>query len=268
MCVTSLEAELKNTYIGVWEVQHSTFGERQVLAYQNSPKNLADGSNCMLLHVQSKQPLTPDCIIDTSQDPGFLQQMAHSILPRGRGNLFGASSKNFVVEMGIYHLALLNDVSEAALSKTLAQIPVEKQPKISLDYLNFYARTFPSFPLILCCFNNQEAKEASPVMVHYEPIHPDVFMFNTLDGHGSLPEVGELHEFHQTIITGSHHLTAAGNGFEPFNLSGISAELLPWLPQYGTALKIDQTLPNEDLLIDAAAIRHGGDADMRLGLLN
>ena len=105
MCITALDAFLADTYVGVWDIDHPTLGYRHVLAYQNTPKNLANTPNCMLLHVPTQTPLTPDCLLDTTNDPGFLEQMAESILPplpnAARG--IGSSSPNYVVEMGIYH---------------------------------------------------------------------------------------------------------------------------------------------------------------------
>ncbi len=263
MCVTTLEAELKKTRIGVWDILHPEFGYRHVLAYQNQAQNLADQPNCMLLHIPSKSPLKPECIINTENDVELLLNMEKPFVPVCRA--FGA--QNHVVEMGVYHIALLNDCSEDALEITLMQIPESKRPRIPSDFLDFYSSTFPGFPLVLCCFNNKDAKKASPVMLHFEPKFPDTFMFNTLDCHGGIPDLDEEIQFHQTIITGSYKLKKEGNGFKAFPYQNVSEELLPWLPKYGTAMQVDSVLPNRDLLVGVKGIQEGGDAVVNLGIL-
>ena len=265
MCITTLAAELKKTRIGVWDVLHPTFGYRHVLAYQNNPQNLSDQSNCMLLHIPSKEPLTPDCIINTENDVEFLMQMEKPFSPIVRGEL--KSFDNHIIEMGVYNIALLNDISATAVEETLQQIPVGKRPEIPAAFLDFYKETFPRFPLILCCFNNKDTKNASPIMIHFKPKYPDVFMFPTLDSHGSVPNLREKVWFEQTLITGSYQLQKEGNGFQSFELESVSEELLPWLPKYGTAVKLDTQLSNKDILIDARVIRAGGDTSIKMGIL-
>ena len=264
MCVTTLAAELKRTYIGNWDIWHAKFGYRHVLTYQNSPQNLADGPNCMMLHIQSRMPLNPANIIDTSKAGNLLKDISLGMLPISRT----FAPQNHVIEMGIYHIALLNDPSSAKVEQTLSRIPPEKRPRIPDDYIEFYADVFEGFPLVLCCFNNRESKNASPIMVHYDPIYPEIFMFNTLDGHGKLPVIGERHQFHQVVVTGSYKINEAGNGFVPFQTDGISSHLLPWIPEFGTAEQVNCALPNLDLLTDARIVGQGGDAVLSMGLLN
>ena len=256
MCVTTLEARLSKTRIGVWDILHPDFGYRHVLAYQNNVQNLSDGANCMLLHIPGNGPLEAECIINTENDLELLVNMETSILGKSRN----ASFSNHIVEMGVYHIALLNDLSEISIQNTLQQIPQEKRPELPKEIIAFYNKTFPGLPLALCCFNNKDAKKASPILLHFDPKYPDTFMFNTLDSHGGIPDLNEKVVFHQTIITGSYQLEKEGNGFKPFNFKNVSENLLAWLPKFGTAVKIDSVLPNRDLLLDAKAIQKGGDA--------
>ena len=271
MCITTIQAALLDTIVGVWDIQHPEWGYRHVLAYQNKPKNLEDSPNCMLLHIPSKTPLEPKHILPTDQDPNFLEKMVDSFFAafhrNARGRNFEAAHRNHLVEMGIYHIALLNSLAEADVAETLKQVPEDKRPAIAPNFLDFYREHFPGFPLVLCCFNNQEAKKASPIMLHFDPIYPDTFMFPLLDGHGSLPEIGSKHHLHQMIVTGSSHLTKDGNGFHYFDLKGISEELRSFVPQVGAALDITGPGKNTDLLLDAVSVRAGGDADLSFGIL-
>ena len=265
MCVTTLKSRLSKTRIGVWDVEHPDYGYRHVLAYQNRVKNLVPSPNCMMLHIPTQETLTPDFIINTEDNVELLVNMSKDIFGWSRSL---EPSDNFVVQMGVYHIALLNQLNSMAVQESLHEIPKEKRPEIPESFLEFYQKQFPNFPLILCCFNNQDALDASPIMVHFEPKHKDVFMFNTLDSHGDLPEIGKEITFHQTIITGSYQLQEEGNGFRPFTYHNVNEDLLRWLPSYGIAAKLENTLPNKDLLIEAHAVRIGGNAKMDLGFLN
>ena len=264
MCVTTLEARLSKTRIGVWDVMHPEYGYRHVVAYQNSVQNLSDGANCMLLHIPSKTALSPDCMINTENDVELLVEMEYSVFGRPRG--FGG--KNHIVEMGVYHIALLNDFSENVIESTLQLIPEQKRPELSKEILDFYNQTFPGFPLALCCFNNKDAKKASPILLHYDPKYPDTFMFNTLDSHGGVPDLNEPVLFHQTIITGSYKLNKAASGYSEFNYQYVSQGPLPWLPRFGTAFKVNTLLPNRDLLINAATIQNGLNGSYEINFIN
>lgn len=270
MCITALKANLVNTYIGVWDIHHPTFGYRHVLAYQNTPKNLSATPNCMLLHIPTKQALEARDLLDTSNDPEFLEQMAHSALPPNLSVVRGVESAgpNFVLEMGIYHVALLNQVDYDSWLEVRSLIPASKQPMIQEGFFEFYAKHFPSFALVVCCFNTRDAKKASPIMVHYAPQFPDVFHFPTIDSHGAIPRLDAVQAFHQIIITGSQQLKSPGNGFKSFDLSTVSEELRPFIPKIGAALDLNQTKgPNLDLLLEAQPVRTGGDAQFDFGLL-
>lgn len=270
MCVTSLNAILSNTIIGVWDIQHPQYGYRHVLAYQNAPKNLADLPNCMLLHIPSAEPLSPENLIDTAAYPDFLSNMAKSAideLNRGMKGLSYGSDQNNVITMGIYHIAILNHVDRDALQLVLDQIPSDKQPKIPIDFIDFYAQTFPGFPLVLACFNNATAQKASPIMLHFSPRFKDVFMFNTLESHGHIPVIGEEVYYGQLLLCGSDQIKSASNGFAKLEPGPVSSDLEQWLPTYGAAFQLSNYLENGDLLVNVADVQQSGDADIEVGLL-
>jgi len=92
-------------------------------------------------------------------------------------------------------------------------------------------------------------------------------MFNTLDGHGGLPDIYESIKFHQTIITGSFRLNKEENGFKEFDHSRDSKSLLPWLPKFGTAIKLSGVHPNRDLILSTQAFTEE-KANLEFGILN
>lgn len=232
MCVTSAAATLNSTYVGAWEIEHPTYGYRHVMAYQNAPQNLAEGANCMLLHLPAAEPLLPEYLLDTADCPNLLKQMAASIMSRSLSTRNIVPQQVYVVEMGIYHVVLLNEKTPEALEMALAQVPTEKRPPIAPELLQFYSTHFPDYPIVLACFNNRESKQASPIMLHFKPSDPSHLFFNLLEGHdGGPPQLNQLVERHQIIIAGSslegRRRSLFPYKFEPF---GVPEKLLPFLP--------------------------------------
>ena len=130
MCITSAAATLSSTYVGAWEIEHPTYGYRHVMAYQNAPQNLSEGANCMLLHLPAAEPLLPEYLLNTADCPNLLRQMAASKTSREASRSLAIPQQVYVVEMGIYHVVLLNEKTPAALEMALAQVPAEKRPQI------------------------------------------------------------------------------------------------------------------------------------------
>jgi hypothetical protein len=245
MCITSSAAELTNTIVGAWEIQHPKHGYRHVLAYQNAPINLAAGANCMLLHVPTAKPLIPNQLVDTSKSPTLLYDLLDELKPKEyTRSLSARAAVNHVVEMGVYHVALLNDLSSTAASATLNQIPEAKRPIIPAPFFEFYAEKFPNYRLILACFNNADAKSASAILVHYKPLFPEKLFFPLLEAHdGALPRIGEEITGHQTLIFGGHTLTM----LEPVHKAQYPEKLQPFLPQYADYQSLaGEIIPNQD----------------------
>ena len=265
MCITTQASELPETYVGAWDIDHPQYGYRHVLAYQNVPVNLSAQPNCMLLHIPSAQPLQAEDLLDTSDCPWLLKQMAESGRKERSRALFAPA--NHIFEMGVYHIAMLNDVRMDAVQASLQQIPEHKRPNISIDFIQFFASYFPGFPLLLCCFNNQESQKASPIIVHYAPKRPDVFQLNLLDGHGHLPDIRAHLHFHRTLVVGSYKINHTSEEARPFDLSKVPKHLLPFLPQYGFTEDLHTHLPNADLLISVDDVVNSRRAKVAVDLL-
>ena len=238
MCVTSSPATLNSTYVGAWEIEHPVYGYRHVMAYQNAPQNLAEGANCMLLHLPAAEPLLPEYLLDTADCPNLLKQMAASMMSRSFSTQDIVPQQVYVVEMGIYHVVLLNEKTPEALKTALIQVPAEKRPSIAPELLQFYSTHFSDYPIVLACFNNRQSKQASPIVIHFKPSDPGHLFFNLLEGHdGGPPQLNQLVERHQVIIAGSSLVEPRQNQFpfkfEPF---GVPEILHPFLP---TAVEVE-----------------------------
>jgi hypothetical protein len=275
MCITTLTAELHSTLIGVWDINHPQHGYRHVLAYQNVPINQSNSANCMLLHIPSAEALTPDDILNTEDSPNFLRETINKILVKKQEEEFDGMTRglreqpqNYITQMGVYHIAILNNVKDA--QQTLNQIPSEKRPVIEQKFFDFFEEKFPNFPLLLCCFNNQDALEASPIMVHFSPIRKDVFQANMLESHGDLPELGSPYNAHQILLYGSQKKEAAKGDVREIDWTAAPEDLQEYLPKYGQVEDFRRMpIDNYDLLIDANAIGKGNKGvEVEFGLLS
>lgn len=261
MCITTQNANLPNTYVGAWDINHPQIGYRHILAYQNTPVSLSDQPNCMLLHVPSAEPLKPNDLLDTTGCEWLLQQMASSgALTQGRAAFLPT---NHVFEMGIYHIAMLNDLQPEAVQEALMTVPINKRPTISNDFLAFFENYFPGYPLLLCCFNNCQSKNATPIIVHFTPKQPDLFRLNLLDAHGHVPQIGQRQHFDRTLIVGSYRIQEPSEEGRRFDLKNVPARLLPFLPKYGFSQKISMELPNADLLISVEDVANSRPAEVQ-----
>lgn len=213
MCVTSSNSETYDTVIGAWEINHPKQGYIHVYSYKNTPQNLSDVPNCMLLPIPSKGHLSPENILDTSKDPNLLDIYKKTVMPNNRSgskSLSNGSPLNFVFEMGVYHISILNNLSLKGLNRCLELIPEEKRPEISPELFNFYIENYPDHKLILACFNNSEAKIASPIMLYYNPLFPDAFVMNCVEGHGEVPDINIKQTFHQDVMFGTDQIDLPG----------------------------------------------------------
>lgn len=257
MCITSLKSILTHTYIGVWDIDHPQYGYRHVLSYQNRVQSLAEGPNCMLLHIQSKDPLTPDCLVDTSDYPSFLTDLEKAIEPpeltRAAMNWMSAEKKriNYVVEQGVYHIAILNDISTSSIHNCLQNIPEFKRPDISDKLFQFFKKQFPGYPLLLCCFDNKDAQSAAPILVHFNPFEKDLLLANTIDSHGGIPNLESTIDYHQCIIFGTcKNITTSGNTTYHEVDQSIAPGLAAYLPKFAAILDLSFfSGKNADILI-------------------
>lgn len=277
MCITSSRSLLDNTYLGAWDIQHPHYGYRHVLAYQNRVQNLEEGPNCMLLPIQSAQALEPAWLVDTSACPNFLTELYDVLDPppsiEEDGYAWmsvGDDRVNYVVEQGVYHIAILNNLTSTALEETLAQIPTEKLPFISKELLGFFENHYKDFPLLLCCFNNKEAQQAAPILVHYPPMYPQKLMLNTLDSHGGIPRIDKMTGFHQKMVVGSYK-NEQEEPQQPYQkiTFNVYPQLQEFLPNYAFAVDLlyQFNAPNNDLLFSVEDLQEGSLPKVQLGLL-
>lgn len=277
MCITISKSVLDCTHIGVWDIDHPEYGYRHVLAYQNRVRNLSEEPNCMLLHIPSRAAIKPEHLIDTTGHVDLLTELYEYLDPAPENTMMWMGDEpakdrpNYVVEMGVYHIAILNHLTADGLASALSQIPQHKIPEIGNDFIDFFNSHFPGFPLLLCCFDTTEAAQAAPVMVHYAPLFPDKLMANTLDAHGGLPKIDRLLDFHQNIIFGTCKEPKGDNPYAKQIPGDFHPELAGFLPDTVSVLDLTPfasiNLPNKDICIDLKSVQAGDPPTVTMELL-
>lgn len=233
MCVSMCRAKLTETIGMVYLADHPDLGEIFVVGYQNKVQNLHPGANVMILHFPSKEPMTQQNFLDTSQAPHILDDMAEAIRPRTRGEYLGKGlSLGGHVEVfnhDIYTVVLTDN--PRLLSGVLRSgiVPEDRMAELSEEMLNWYFYNKQGKSFAFCFFNNNDAKKASPFLVWYKPENLGYFEFPGLDAHtGDVPDLDEMVDVDHTIILGSYRMWG---GVAVEYRDNIPDYLKPFLPE-------------------------------------
>lgn len=207
MCVSALEASFTATTCYAGRLDHPEHGPIHVFGYQNRAANLADGPNAMLLHLPAVS-LSSRQFISTKSDPGLLDRFAAACVPSARSVPVGAATMDWmdggveVFDHDVYTVVLATNPH--LIPEALAQVPVNRRPVISPELFDFYATGFPNHVILLCCFDNADARTAKPLLLWYRPIDPDTLFIPAVDAHtGGPPALGEPVARDHTLVFGS-----------------------------------------------------------------
>ena len=90
---------------------------------------------------------------------------------------------------------------------SIEQVPAHKRIVPNTPLFDFYAHHFPGYPIALCCFDNQEARDADPLVMWYRPLDASRFLLPALDCHtGAVPDLDEEVEVDHWLIFGSDEM--------------------------------------------------------------
>lgn len=213
MCISSGLATFNGTTIYLGQRNHPVFGPIFVVGYENRVTNLSPGPNAMLLHFPA-QEMSQKNFEGTSHSEHILADMREAIAPKPQalpvdfapmGPVAAAAQAVEIFGRGIYTVVLARDAR--AIPSALEQIPVHKRIAPNQPLFDFYADHFPGYPIALCCFDNQEARDADPLLMWYRPLDPDHFVLPALDSHtGAVPDLNEEVEVDHWLILGSDEM--------------------------------------------------------------
>ncbi|MBX9686917.1 MAG: hypothetical protein K2X27_09460 [Candidatus Obscuribacterales bacterium] len=166
-----------------------------LLAYQNiaTNKNLKSGGNAMLLPIPAKPgTMSEKNVLNTSNAANILKDMERSLDSGLKGEPMrlsagaAAPAPVQVFESDIYTIVLAADARQ--IPKALERVPAGKRPSMNQAIFDAYSKWYPGWTFALCCFNNQRARQAKPLLWWYEPIDKTTLFFPALDEHdGAVP---------------------------------------------------------------------------------
>jgi hypothetical protein len=232
VCMAMAPATFSGTTLYLGRKQHPTLGRIEVLGYQNEAQNLAPSPNAMVLHIPAR--LTQDNFIPVGKDSNILATMVEAVRPRpdmgygaapGSAAAYGAAPVQ-VFDHDIYTILVAEDPTQ--IPAALHRVPEHKRPPLDPGLFQFYATAFPHHSLVLCCFDNTDARQAKPLMMWYPPAFEDWYVLPALDGHtGRAPDLNEQ--------VGTDHWVIFGSDDAPYGWG--TPVTFPWVdPWLGTFL--------------------------------
>lgn len=261
MCCSAQPAKFKGTRILVHATRHpQTKQDIHVVAYQNTPINLAaSGGNAMILHIPSAQPMGEENFVIADSAPGFLKDVADSVLPqpsvergggarRGWGH-FSAKAVPIVFDYGdIYTVVLARGAG--GIAAALKKVAANRRPEISEELLGFYAENFDGWTLALCCFDTRDAKEAPPVTLWFESMFPDLLIAPGIDAHdGKKPNFGKPVRVDHEIFFGHPNLSRDATKIRYQGWNSMSPGLRAFLPDKAVGKSLGGLMENGDFVL-------------------
>ncbi|MBO2438702.1 hypothetical protein [Actinomadura nitritigenes] len=250
MCVSMDRAAFSGTTLFAGRRRHPEHGLIEVLGYQNTAVNLAGGPNAMLLHVPARA-LTPENFLALRPDEAdVLNLMVDALTPVPVATMdwMGAAGPGVrVFDHDVYTVLLAED--PALIPAALDRVPPHRRPRPDPELMDFYATHFPRHVVILCCFDNADARRAKPLLMWYEPDDPDRVVVPALDCHtGGAPRLDEPVRADHWVVFGADG--ASGEAWEPVAYpGGMRYSLREYLPDAVAGSYVSGAAPNGDFAI-------------------
>lgn len=280
MCCSMRPAKFFGTVLYIGEGQSPYNGHQAtVLGYQNTAQNLwTRGANAMVLHFPAGERMTPSNVIDTSRFDKIMTDMVEALTPRSRGmRSLGAATRGasmapvFSFAHGIYHVVLSEDAR--AVGDALKTVPEDKRPDMTPDIFDWYAAMYPGYSLALCCFNNADAQQATPLLWWYENRQDQAWVAPAVDAHDGLPpNLSARVDVDHWLILGSNRYGEGGRIDDLLlpvyyqQKHEIPAHVRGLLPTGIAGQRFSGYEQNGDFLLDRRAFE-AGRLEVRRGLL-
>jgi hypothetical protein len=211
LCVTLSEAELSSTTLVLTATTHPKTGQPvHSLLYQNTVQNLSAGPTAMLLHFPAIEAMDQGNCIPTDEFPECVADIRKAIEPPAISKGFRSAERSMdlsepvhVFDVGIYTVVLSKSID--AIPQALERVRPDRRPALNPTIFAWYKAHFPGWSFALCCFNNRQAAQASPLLFwYYPPPASDRVMLPGIDAHtGHAPDLLDLVDVDHTIVLGS-----------------------------------------------------------------
>lgn len=260
MCVFMHEAEADRTigYFGVKWWRNRTL--KHVLGYQMRVQNLhLSGPNAMILHIPSDGVLNQSNFLDTRSCKSILNDMAAAIRPLTRGGIAkGLSFDGPVVNVFQHDIYDVVSTNNAALIPQVLRsglISPNRIPDLNPVLFDWYAREMPQYNFAILCFDNRDAQIASPLLVQYDPLWPEVMRFPGLDWHkGGMPDFRGSVEVDHTILL---NVDGMRGGHRVNYSDRIPSDVMEYLPETVIGRTYSGRMANGDFVYNSRYVEAG-----------
>lgn len=253
-----------------------------LLGYQNSPVNLnAKGANAMLLPIPAKPGTMSEAnILDTKSCKQFLVDIEKAVMtpPRTRGfseheEVSLPASRVIVFDHDIYTIVLAQNAED--IPKALQRVPADKRPSPNKSIFDSYQKWYKGWTFALCCFNNKQQADASPMLWWYEPLEPRQLFFPAVDAHdGHSPRLDGKVAVDHTVAFSSYLMQDSPNWKNPLFSQGkfvlpeinkvsytneweIDKAVRELLPKRVVGQRFEGKLPQGDFVCGTQEVRDG-----------
>lgn len=273
MCVSLFPATFSDTLLCLTATKHPVTGlPVHSLLYRNTAENMAPGgaANAMLLHFPAVDGMTKENVIDTSDFPECADDIVRTVTPpRPVTRSFSLSKETSfdtveVFEHDIYHIALARNA--AAIPAALDRVPERKRPMVNGPLFRWYGETFPDYTFALCCFSQEDAETASPLLWWYSPMSSGYGMLPGVDAHtGENPDLSVMTDVDHWVVLGSDRKSA---GLKRVRYSDdITARNRAFLPAFVAGRRYRGRERNADFVVPVTALMDGNTGVIERRLL-
>ena len=217
--------------------------------------------NAMILHFPAVPgSMSQDNVLDTTDCPRILEDMVRALKPPERHTVASAPGAAApadvqVFDSGIYTVVLAEDAS--AIPDAIELVPERKRPPLNPELFDWYRATFPGWPVALCCFDNRERTEATPMLWWYPPRFPDWLCAPAVDAHdGRPPSLTARVRVDHWVVAGSTEMEPA-HGTAVAYRDRLPSDVAALLPGHVVGGYHHGLLPNGDFVLPVAAVRSG-----------
>lgn len=267
MCVSSAPARFTRTTVYAGEARRN--GDLvHVLGYENTVQSRIKGrrllpwgkpatGNAMLLHFPAvPSSMSQRNVVDTESCPRILRDMVAALFP-AVADAIPAKRMTLaptveVFDSGIYTVVLASDAS--AIPGALDRVAPQRRPDVKPKLFSWYARHFRDWPVALCCFDNREARHATPMLWWYEPRFPDLLFAPAVDAHtGGPPDLERPVDVDHHVALGS---TDGDSGVGVTYSDPLSDEVRSLLPTHVVgASYVNVRMDNGDFVAPVESVR-------------
>lgn len=289
MCVTLGKAHLSKTTLFVGQVQTQDHGLVHMCGYQNKVQNLISKrqgiydsweqyrgedygkkacGNAMILPFPAVPGTMSKKNFLTGMDacPHVLEDMATAV------NLLGSKGFSYsrgggtldveIFELDIYTVVLAQNAR--LIPDVIGDVPEAKRPPLKPSTFTAYDVWYPDWPVAVCCFNNEEAALASPIMPWYKPLRPEFLFAPAIDSHtGDVPNLNAQVEVDHTLVVGIDG-APEGKGQRVNYQDQIPAHIRPYVPNRVIGARVHTWMPNGDFVFRMDQVEKGDFKPMRL----